>query len=113
MNIRLFSVAMLIIFSSCQVYNSEFDCPPCRGVPCTSVSDIQKMIVETPEGGPDIFLAKPLNSCSNSRPRYHGSERKRNKGIERQRIWVEHSESETATVQGHFIYFDQKGEGEF
>ena len=46
----------LHLLSSCQVYRAEFDCQPGYGVPCTSVTDIEKMIVETPDNSPDTFL---------------------------------------------------------
>ncbi len=108
MNFRFIGVFILSFLTSCQVYKSDFDCPPCKGVPCTSVSDIQKMIVETPDGGPDIFLdvlpsefasfcpgkncQKP-GRCSNSKPM-------------RKRIWVNEDRSDKTTTQGYFIYFN-------
>lgn len=38
----------LLTLCSCQTYRSNFDCSPGKGVRCTSVTDIEKMIVETP-----------------------------------------------------------------
>ena len=52
---RKFSWILLLAFSSCTGYRQNFDCPPGRGVPCTSVSDIEALIIETEEG-PDVFL---------------------------------------------------------
>ena len=48
---------LLLLLSSCQVYRAQFDCQPGYGVPCTPVTDIEKMIVETPDNSPDIFLS--------------------------------------------------------
>jgi hypothetical protein len=108
-----YKISWLIVFASltsCQVYQSDFDCPPSRGVPCTSVSDIQRMILETPDGGPDIF--------SESFPSEFGSlcpnETCRNrKGIEtNKRIWVGESADKTIAVQGHYIYFKESNDGD-
>ena len=44
-----------LICASCTIYRQQFDCPPDPGVPCTSVTDLEQMIVETNQG-PDLFL---------------------------------------------------------
>jgi hypothetical protein len=43
------------------VYEQTFDCPPGEGVPCTSVTDLEALIVETNEG-PDIFIGRSWSS---------------------------------------------------
>lgn len=48
-------IALSLLFSSCSIYRQKFDCPPDPGVPCTSVTDLEQMIIET-DLGPDIFV---------------------------------------------------------
>jgi len=48
-------VFIFAFLSSCCMYKKEFDCPAGEGVPCTSVSRLEKMIVEA-ERGDDPFL---------------------------------------------------------
>jgi conjugal transfer pilus assembly protein TraV len=52
------------ILSSCSIYNEHFDCEPPCGVPCTSVTDIESMIMET-DKGPDVLVVpeKEEESC--------------------------------------------------
>lgn len=50
-----FILALALTLNSCAIYQQEFDCPPPCGVPCTSVTDLESMVVET-ENGPDLFL---------------------------------------------------------
>jgi conjugal transfer pilus assembly protein TraV len=47
--------ALSLWLSSCSVYNQQFDCPPPSGIPCTSVTEIESMIVET-DKGPDLII---------------------------------------------------------
>lgn len=54
---------LLFIAGSCSVYENDFDCPPDIGVPCTSSSDIESMIIET-DHGPDIFLGEVQIPCT-------------------------------------------------
>ncbi len=102
-------ILAMVFLTSCQVYSNRFDCPPCEGVPCTSVSEIQRMIIETPEGGPDIFLGKTpsttCSDCSKRRCRTHTSRSSTN--TEKKRIWVEGSVFGCSNVEGHYIYFDE------
>lgn len=107
MNFKIMGVVILSFLTSCQVYKSDFDCPPCKGVPCTSVSNIQKMIIETPDGGPDIFLGVLPSELTSHCP---------DKGCKKQgyyskpmgkRIWVNEDRSNKTTTQGYFIYFSE------
>lgn len=59
-----------LLLSSCQIYKSKFDCPPGKGVPCTSVTEIESMVVETPEG-PDLFSGH-YSGCGKERHCYSG-----------------------------------------
>ncbi len=49
-----FSISVLSM-TSCQIYSPIFDCPPCEGVPCTSVTEIEGMIIESKERE-DLFV---------------------------------------------------------
>jgi len=113
MNIKFTSLLLLTLTTSCQVYQSNFDCPPCDGVPCTSVTEIQKMIIETPDGGPDIFLGKyndsSCSSCTPDKPCRKKECPDQSKTIKR--IWVEAENSGKSHTEGHYIYFEPS-EGE-
>jgi hypothetical protein len=78
------------LFSSCSMYLQHFDCPPDPGVPCTSVTDLEKMIIETDEG-PDIFLGKE--------PCYLSSILK---SISSRKIWICQPKSKEG---GYYIYY--------
>lgn len=52
--------------TSCSIYQRNFDCPPGEGVACTSVTTLEKMIVESPCGD-DAFVGcapKLVNASS-------------------------------------------------
>ncbi|MFI5343143.1 MAG: hypothetical protein ACHQUC_02870 [Chlamydiales bacterium] len=94
-----------LLLSGCQMYRTDFDCPPGVGVPCTPVTDIEKMIVETPKGGPDIFLGYlPSESIL--------SDSCRNKCCDRpqRRVWIESKTLPCGTyIEGHYIYINTPG----
>jgi hypothetical protein len=48
-------ILSLACLTSCAMYQQDFDCPPPCGVPCTSVTDLESMVLETNQG-PDLFL---------------------------------------------------------
>lgn len=61
-------IACSFFLSSCAMYKRQFDCPiPC-GMPCTSVTEIESMIVETVDG-PDVLVITEEKSCSCSHPK--------------------------------------------
>jgi hypothetical protein len=101
------AIVLLILFAmltSCQAYRSKFDCPPGKGVPCASVHEIEKMIVETDEG-PDIFLFQPVKRESNVIPSTSASFKK---GCLK-RIWVNPSTTlEGDYVEGYYIYLSDE-----
>lgn len=104
-----FIFILFILCSSCgSSYKHNFDCPPSPGIPCTSVSEIQKMIIETPEGGPDIFTGKiPSNACekcNRKRCRVHSTG---GDNAQVKRIWVSGCDCGDSKVEGHFIYFER------
>lgn len=41
---------MALFFSSCGIYNNNFDCPAGKGVGCKSLNQVVDMIVEKEEG---------------------------------------------------------------
>ncbi len=43
-------LVLLLCLTSCSMYQKDFDCPPGKGVSCTSVTTLEKMIIETPSG---------------------------------------------------------------
>lgn len=82
---------ILFFLSSCAVYRQQFDCPPDCGVPCTSVTDLEQMIVET-DKGPDIFLSNPADQCS---------------VCMRKKIWINECQyPDGRWIPGHYIYLN-------
>lgn len=101
---KLLTFLPIIFLTSCQVYQSNFDCPPGKGIPCTSVSDIEKMIVET-DKGPD-FLLERKNDCCPAESKNCCSV---TPSLSNKRIWVETYEDEGGNiVEGHYIYLKEK-----
>jgi len=47
--------SVCLIFTSCGVYNTSFDCPPGKGIGCASVGEVLDLIIER-EGGEDLFV---------------------------------------------------------
>ena len=53
---RLIPFSLLcMIATSCSMYNTQFDCPPGKGLGCTPVSEVLDLIVEKEEGE-DLFV---------------------------------------------------------
>lgn len=44
--LRLTYIGALSCASSCSIYNGEFDCAPCRGVGCASLSQVNALVNE-------------------------------------------------------------------
>lgn len=47
-------LCLLVALSSCDIYDTQFECPPGKGVKCASVGEVLDMIVERDEGE-DLF----------------------------------------------------------
>lgn len=71
----LILLTLVHLLASCQLYRNKFECPPGRGVPCASVSEIEGMIVETKEG-PDLFVEEQSKKSGKR------SKRPKNKNME-------------------------------
>jgi hypothetical protein len=81
----------LLLLPSCAIYRRQFDCPPDQGVPCTSVTDLEQMIVET-EKGPDIFLSNPPDPCTSCACK---------------KIWINaYNTPDGCWIPGHYIDLD-------
>jgi len=90
---RLLCALALLILNSCQVYRSHFECQPGRGVPCTAVTDIEKMIVETPDGSADIFMGYLPRECAS---------------LSQMKIWLVGKEKPGGLyVAGHYIFLNK------
>jgi len=90
--------SLLLFTTSCGVYRSSFDCPPGKGVPCASVSEIESMIVET-NHGPDLFLPD-LGSEDGELGLFGWIKQRRPTHRGPFRIWVE----PMRTADGHVIH---------
>jgi hypothetical protein len=99
--------SLACILSACESYKTSFDSCPGNGVPCTSVHNLEKMIVES-DCGPDIFLGHLPPSESDqayfSNQSCHTSSEH---GVKpRGRIWVEGKQTMGGSYEeGHYIYF--------
>ncbi len=83
------------LLSGCQVYRSNFDCTPGKGIPCRSVSEIEAMIAETTKG-PDILLEQTLDSLVEVRG-----------CCAQKRIWVAPCQDFTGEiVPAHYLNFN-------
>lgn len=102
-NVGLLSL-LCAILSSCQVYNSHFECPPGEGIPCTSLTNIEGMIIETSEG-PDIFPGCAV--CDNSSP---VCDKECVRPCENmRRVWMSGRTLPCGTyVEGHYIYISPR-----
>ena len=103
----MLTVSLMALFSSCQAYKTGFDCPPKSGIPCKSVSEIEKMIVET-ERGPDLLVEREdkyeIIHCNQETKSLCKDE-------ERKRVWMASQTNESGDcVEAHYIYFIKKGE---
>lgn len=74
--IVLFLVVSLIL-ASCNVYRTEFECPPGEGVGCSSVTEVMDMIVEN-DLEEDLFLkyrGRPLLSSRRQKDTSRGEKK--------------------------------------
>lgn len=93
---KRFLPAILFFLASCNTYKQSFDSCPGKGVPCTSVSDIESMIVETTKG-PDVFLP---NESRTKRPVSSRT------SVFENRILILNNPQDICD-DGHYIYFSE------
>lgn len=48
-------IVPFIVLASCNIYNSNFDCPPGEGIGCAPVGEVLDLIVER-DTGEDLFV---------------------------------------------------------
>jgi hypothetical protein len=90
----LFAV-VAIITSSCQMYKSNFDCPPAEGIPCTSVTDIESMVIETRQG-PDVLAGEGTGAWKNLIPQIPPGEVRK--------VWLAESRPDDSyCIEGHYL----------
>lgn len=104
---RLSSLLIPIIsflLSACSIYKQEFDCEPPSGVPCTSETDLEAMIIETNKG-PDMFLPEEKEEYKLSCVKRTKTPTERIAASLSRKVWLCNQSSEAGyQVQGHYIY---------
>lgn len=85
-----------LLFCSCQMYRANFDCPPGKGIPCTSVTDIESMIIETPKG-PDVLAGKETGTWKKMVPQLPPGEVRK--------VWLADTDTDCGChIEGHYLY---------
>ncbi|MBX9744366.1 MAG: hypothetical protein K2X08_04050 [Chlamydiales bacterium] len=77
MRIAVLSLMVSLALASCNVYQTEFECPPGEGVGCSSVTEVMEMIVESDQGE-DLFLkyrGSPLLSARRQKDKNFGEKK--------------------------------------
>ena len=101
LDIKIIASLSLLFLTSCTIYKQEFECPPPQGVPCTSETDLESMVVET-DCGPDIFLPVNRDDCSCHK---NMSPAERVCTALGRKVWICHQLTEDGCrIQGHYIY---------
>jgi hypothetical protein len=98
----LFIMCLCCLCCSCSHYTGTFDCPPGKGVHCKSVTEIEKMIIETEDKEADIFIP---GDCKKKNCRRKVASYLKGKETDR-KVWVAGSvDSSGNYVEEHYIYF--------
>ena len=103
MNRFITLLILLISLTSCAGIRTHWSCAPARGVPCTPVSEIEAMIIES-DHGPNIFLGsetdeKPQpdkigpNGTTPLSPIIH-------------RVWISEKVERGEYHKGHYLYLN-------
>lgn len=101
---RLVCCLILLSLSACQVYRCKFECPPGKGVPCTPVTTLEKMIVETPENEPNIFLGYLPPAVGECKKLCN-----KTKSLKQMKVWIEPRKQPCGLcIEGHYIYINKK-----
>ena len=113
------SLLSALMLSGCSVSKADFDCPiPTTGVGCKSVSQIQALITENPEGE-DVFARDASeNGCvtCDTKPSYSSGfvsgkgEVILSKPAQVGRVWIEGSTTPSGLrLSDHYVYFYTSG----
>lgn len=98
-------IFLLVFLTSCSMYRRNFDECPIQSVPCTPVTTLEKMIIESPCGD-DLFVRtvpKLVDVEDNPICRY--TKNPKPSGPFQRRIWVNTKECEPT-----YFYFDDEDE---
>lgn len=83
------------------MYQQEFDCPIPQGISCTSVTDLESLIVET-NRGPDVLVIP--NQASNN-CKYLNKKNASTEKVEKPRVWIcQELINDDCERQGHYLY---------
>ena len=100
----------ILSLTSCAIYQQDFDYQPPVGVPCTSETDLESMVVETNKG-PDLFVPMEKETESKSKCACHKCQGLSTTSIcsdLNRKVWICHHLTEDGcSVQGHYIYQKQ------
>ena len=91
-------ILLSLICTSCQMYQSTFDCPPSRGVPCAAGSEIERRIIET-EKGPDLIAGVENPHWSSRLPVCAPAMA--------YKVWIPESQLPGCKVESHYIYIGE------
>ena len=95
---------LLIFLNACAMYKQEFDCSVPQGVPCTSETDLESMIIETSQG-PDLFLPMQADDCNLPCHKQKEDPAQRISSTLGRKVWMcDQAPEEGGYIQGHYIY---------
>ena len=86
------------------MYKQEFDCHVPQGVPCTSETDLESMVIDTSQG-PDIFLPPQVEDTAISCHKRKQCPAQRFTSALGRKVWMcDQTLGEGGYIQGHYIY---------
>ena len=89
------------------MYQQEFDCPIPPGVSCTSVTDLESMIIETDRGADVLLTPHQSSTCCQKKTKSCACKKKAvatNHTHEEPKVWVcQQLIGETCQRQGHYL----------
>lgn len=89
-------LGLALLASSCQMYRAHFDCPPGEGIPCTSVTDIESMVIETGRG-PDVLAGSESGAWKSLIPVLPPCQARK--------VWIADINTKCGChIEGHYIY---------
>lgn len=98
---NMYYLLILFFLSSCSLYKTHFDCPVEQDITCTSVTSLERMIVESP-CGPDVIVGcipKPVEKQHQIFCQHATME---SEPLFERRIWIAPKDGEPA-----YIYFPE------